>query len=144
MKDIFEVAYQLMNIFKIVHCAKRTFNDLKLENIMITPPGDDNERLRVHLIDYGFVDKFIKNGTNDHIEEGEKVVYFRGNLHFSSVHQMSFMRTSARDDIISVFYLVLKSLNDKLFEPDKTIDLTKDSVNKKFDYVRNLKMKGLK
>jgi hypothetical protein len=38
---------------------------------------------------------------------------------------MNFMRTSARDDIISVFYLVLKSLNGKLFEPE----LSKDSLN---------------
>ena len=45
MRDLFEVAYQLINIFKIVHCAKKTFNDLKLENIMITPPGGDGEKL---------------------------------------------------------------------------------------------------
>ena len=110
MRDIFEVAYQLMNIFKIVHCAKRTFNDLKLENIMITPPDGEGEKLKVHLIDYGFVDKFI-NTTSGHIKEGEKVTNFRGNLLFSSVNQMNFMRTSALDDIISVFYLVLYSLN---------------------------------
>ena len=46
MRDLFEVAYQLINILKIVHCAKRTFNDVRLENIMITPPGSgDGEKL---------------------------------------------------------------------------------------------------
>ena len=67
MRDVFEVAYQLMNILKIVHCAKNTFNDLKLENVMITPSAGDGERLHVHLIDYGFVDKFVDKDTNEHI-----------------------------------------------------------------------------
>lgn len=39
MKEMFEVAYQLIDILKLVHRAKMTFNDLKPENIMITPPG---------------------------------------------------------------------------------------------------------
>lgn len=54
MKAIFDVAYQLMDILKFVHSSKRTFNDLKPENIMITPPGKDDEKLKVHLIDFGF------------------------------------------------------------------------------------------
>ena len=67
MKDIFEVAYQLMEILMIVHCSKRTFNDLKPENIMITPPSSDDETLKVHLIDFGFADKFINDDTKEHI-----------------------------------------------------------------------------
>lgn len=123
MRDIFEVAYQLMNILKIVHCSKRTFNDLKPENIMITPPGSPDENLKVHLIDYGFVDKFFNYDTNEHIKEWETVENFRGNLFFSSIDQMNFMRTSARDDIKSVFYLILISLNPELFKLEQTAEL---------------------
>ena len=85
-----EVAYQLLDILKLVHCAKRTFNDLKPENIMITPPGEDNETLIVHLIDFGFADKFIEEDTKKHIKEGETVKCFQGNLIYSSLNQMDF------------------------------------------------------
>lgn len=112
IKDVLEVAYQLIDILKLVHKAKRTFNDLKPENIMITPPSQ-SEKLKVHLIDFGCVDKFDRN-KDEPIKEGEAefVTEFKGNLLYASVNQMNFMRTSPKDDIISVFYLVVSSLND--------------------------------
>ena len=76
MNEIFEVAYQLINLLKIVHCSKQTFNDLKPENIMITPPGRCDEKLKVHLVDFGFVDKFTNDETKEHIREGETVDKF--------------------------------------------------------------------
>ena len=76
IKDIFEVAYQLIGILKLVHRAKMTFNDLKPENIMITPPGKDNTKLQVHLIDFGFADKYIDDKSKEHIKEGETVDKF--------------------------------------------------------------------
>ena len=54
------------------------------------------------------------------------------------------MRTSARDDIISVFYLVLYLLNDKIFEMDKFTDVTERSMFNYFKHVRDKKNKGLK
>lgn len=96
-----------MNLLKIVHCSKRTYNDLKPENIMITPPDNQHEKLKVHLVDFGFSDKFYDEDTQEHIKEGETVDLFKGNLFYSSLNQLHFKRTSARDDIISVFYLTL-------------------------------------
>ena len=74
---------------------------------MITPPGKRSDNLKVHLVDFGFVDKFIDDETKEHIKEGEIVNNFQGNLFYSSVNQMNFLKTSARDDVISAFYLVL-------------------------------------
>lgn len=84
---------------------------MKPENIMITPPAKENDKLKVHLIDFGGADKFIDDDTKEHIQEGEQVEKFPGNPLYSSVNQMNFMRTSPRDDIISVFYLVLLLLD---------------------------------
>ena len=75
-----------MDILKLVHKTKRTFNDLKPDNIMITPPGKSDEKLQVHLIDFGCADKFIDEETNEHIKEGETVSKFNGNLLFSSLN----------------------------------------------------------
>ena len=43
MKEIFKVADQLVTILRIVHGSRRTFNDLKPDNIMITPPGQNQK-----------------------------------------------------------------------------------------------------
>ena len=51
---ILEVAIKLLGIFKYMHCAKRTFNDLKLENIMVDTNGNIDAEPKVYLIDFGF------------------------------------------------------------------------------------------
>ena len=66
-----------MSIFKIVHTAHRTFNDLKPENVMISRLEDGT--LKAYLIDYGFANTLRTDDQND--------IYlptFKGNLLFSS------------------------------------------------------------
>ena len=108
--EIFGVAKQLMGIFKIVHTAHRTFNDLKPENIMINIQDDGTAK--VFLIDFGFAAKYVKDKTGDHIEVNDGTDMFQGNLLFSTVSQMKFLKTSRRDDIISLFYMIVYLLND--------------------------------
>lgn len=40
---------------------------------------------------------------------------FQGNLLFSSLDHMKFFRTSRKDDIISIFYMMVHILNDNGF-----------------------------
>ena len=72
-EKIIDVTIKILNIFKYVHCAKRTYNDLKLTNIMVSNRGDMNADPEVTLIDFGFADKFISSDTNKHIEDSETV-----------------------------------------------------------------------
>lgn len=37
--DLLEIIIQLIDIFKVLHACKRTYNDLKLANIMIDDAG---------------------------------------------------------------------------------------------------------
>ena len=53
------VVSNLVNIFKYVHCSKRTYNDLKLENIMVNTNGNLDADPEVFLIDFGFASKYI-------------------------------------------------------------------------------------
>lgn len=55
-----EIALKLVSIFKYTHTAKRTFNDLKLENIMIDTQGSLEADPKVYLIDFGFASKYVK------------------------------------------------------------------------------------
>ena len=97
---IFEITKQLLGILKYVHAARRTFNDMKLENIMINTNGDFQRTPQVFLIDFGFSKKFYKDKNSvEHIEENTLVDSFQGNILFSSHSQMSFHETSRRDDL---------------------------------------------
>ena len=65
----------------------------------------------VHLVDYGFADKFVKQNSKDHIEFHTAIDTFQGNIEYSSLRQMKFMRTSRKDDFVSLFYMVTSLLN---------------------------------
>ena len=66
-----DVINKLISIFKIVHSAQRTFNDLKPENVMVDTQGNLDIEPKVHLIDFGFADKFISAETKEHISDKE-------------------------------------------------------------------------
>jgi serine/threonine protein kinase len=58
--ECLEIIIQLMSIFEIVHKSKRTYNDLKLANIMINYDAKTN-KFRVVLIDYGFSNFYVED-----------------------------------------------------------------------------------
>ena len=66
-------------------------------------------------MDFGFSDKFIQDSNGKHIEENETTDMFQGNLLFASVDQMNFRKTSRRDDILSLFYMIIYLLNNQAF-----------------------------
>ena len=103
---------------RLVHKVRRTYNDLKPENVMLNI--HENNRPQVYLIDFGFTDRFIKEGSMEHNEK-ERTQYFKGNLNFSSVYQMNFLKTSRRDDMISLYYMMVVMFNGERFPKEKNI-----------------------
>ena len=73
VEKIIDVVGKLVNIFKYVHCSKRTFNDLKPENVMVNTYGNIDADPEVFLIDFGFSKKYLKANGKEHIEESETV-----------------------------------------------------------------------
>lgn len=97
-KTILQIGIKLVDIIEKIHLAGYTYNDLKLDNILV---GDHtlNEKFmhEVRLIDFGFSARFqSKSGT--HIEETE-VDVFRSNMIFATINQFEFRMTSRRDDL---------------------------------------------
>ena len=106
------------------------YNDLKLDNLMISSQiGSENQNQHapnsasssssdldlfsstsVTLIDFGYASRYLKYREEkqgwQHIEKKHKKV-FRGNVYFSSPSQLKFNSTSRRDDMISLFYLIV-------------------------------------
>lgn len=134
---ILEVAIQLVSIFELVHKSNRTFNDLKPENVMINTKYASRQ-ISVFLIDFGFADKFIQE-NGKHISENDTIEVFLGNLLFASADQMNFYKTSRKDDILSLFYMVIYLLNNHAFvcRKDKKnllkgVDSNYISINQQF------------
>ena len=49
---VLEIVYQLIGAFELIHKCGYTYNDLKLENVMISK--GEQGRIKVNLIDFGF------------------------------------------------------------------------------------------
>ena len=68
---------------------------------------DSNKKL--HVIDFGCATRYV-DGDRQHIQKGS-VEKFLGNIKFASVYQLGFQKTSRRDDVISLVYLLVYLLN---------------------------------
>lgn len=107
---------QLLNMLQQVHEAGYVYNDLKLDNLLLNY-GTNSQSLidsqsnifkenSVNLIDFGFATRYLDKKTKLHLEKKE-VNTFRGNMVFASLNQLKFHSTSRRDDLISLFYLLV-------------------------------------
>ena len=120
-EQVCSLGIQLVSILEQVHTAGFVYNDLKLDNLLLdadtdiknVSKTDDDifDMLDVNLIDFGYTTKYEDPTTKEHIGQS-KLDMFRGNIVFSSVHQMQFNATSRRDDMISLFYLLIYLLKN--------------------------------
>ena len=116
-ESIYSLGIQLLNILEKVHRAGFIFNDLKLDNLLLDFDADVKQLKKdvdtdifstnnINIIDFGFATPFLKEDGTTHVKKS-MVDYFRGNLIFSSMNQLKFHTTSRRDDLISVFYILV-------------------------------------
>lgn len=120
-KQIYSLGIQLVNILERIHDAGLVYNDLKLDNLMLDYDmansqkqllNDDEmfEKGHINLVDFGFATSYLADGKKEHIQKSE-VAFYRGNFIFSSINQLKYRTTSRRDDIHSLFYLIVYLLN---------------------------------
>ena len=81
-------------------------NDLKLDNFLVGL----NDASTIYLIDFGLSSTYITpEGT--HMEKKQNK-FFSGNFMFSSLNAIYKSSTSRRDDIESLFYVMIYLLNE--------------------------------
>lgn len=95
---ILDVMQQLINCIEYVHFKGFTHNDIKPQNIMI---GGNQT---VTLVDFGAADS-ISNRS-------QTVKTFSGNPMFASLYQLKFIKTSMRDDLISIYQMMIYLITD--------------------------------
>ena len=117
-----ELGIHLLNIFEAIHDSGLVYNDLKLDNILLDmcenlPDNKKNsfencfENLHLNLIDFGLISRWQNPQTNQHLSE-DKINYFKGNIYFASEFKFKYLRSSRRDDLHSLTYLLIYLLND--------------------------------
>ena len=63
------------------------------------------------LIDFGLCDRFI-NSEGAHTDQDQEVKEFSGNIIFATVRQLEFKKSSRKDDLMSLGYLLIYLLNN--------------------------------
>ena len=81
----------------------------------------DDEDFTATLVDFGLVTKYIKKGS--HIAKDEQSENFNGVIAFASLDKLNFFATSRRDDIHSMFYMLVDLLNDNKPYGDKELTM---------------------
>lgn len=118
-ESIFNLGMQLLGIMEQIHKSGYIYNDLKPDNILLQygkrlpkdcSSGNCFQDLTLVLVDFGFATRYIDKKTGEHLEEA-KLNFFRGNQLFASKYHLDFDRTSRRDDITSIFFLMVYMLN---------------------------------
>ena len=124
-KSIYGLGIHVVNILQQIHMAGYVHNDLKFDNLLLDYNCNTNCNTKalsdkieniffdnsVSIIDFGFVTKYLDLKTKEHITQA-KVKVFRGNIIFSSANQLNFMTTSRKDDMISLFYMLVFLLQE--------------------------------
>lgn len=103
----YKIVIMLIERIEQLHSACLVHNDLKLENIVI---GIDDPSL-IYLIDFGLTSSFETDGAK-HIEK-EFIRNFSGNFLFASLNSCRGYNKSRRDDIESLFYMLIYLINDE-------------------------------
>ena len=102
----YKIMLQLIDLIEKLHSVNLVHNDLKLENIVVGV----RDPAQLHLIDFGLTQSLVdENGK--HIQKCY-MKNFSGNFMFSSLNSCRGFNKSRRDDIESIFYILIFMLNN--------------------------------
>jgi len=108
-KTVFQVGIQLLDQIKMIHEAGYTYNDLKLDNVLVGDaldlPDQKDSLHKLRIIDFGLSKKY-RDQNGKHIEESKERL-FQGNIIFASKNVFNMKTQSRRDDLISLCYFLL-------------------------------------
>ena len=94
----------------MIHDAGFTYNDLKLDNILVGECHDEQSykytRHRIRIIDFGLVKPWRDPATQEHVKK-KRERFFQGNMIFASKNAFNLFTQSRRDDLMSLCYLLI-------------------------------------
>ena len=110
IRCVCNIAYQLLNIFELMHNNNIIHRDIKPANIAI---GKEEKSKFIYLLDFGLSKKYRNSKTKSHFTfiKNKKLI---GNARYSSINALDGGTQSRRDDLESLGYLLLYLLLGRL------------------------------
>ena len=105
-----KIGIRVLEQLRLIHEAGFTYNDLKLDNILVGECRDEPNykytQHRIRIIDFGLVKRWMDKSNNGHCKK-KRERYFQGNMIFASKNAFNLFTQSRRDDLMSLCYLLL-------------------------------------
>ena len=145
-ESIYSLGIQVINILEKMHSAGYVYNVLKLENLFLDydvslkdlPRNNTDifDQYNINIKEMDFATRYLDEVTRDHVKKSHLDEY-HGNIKFSSLNQLKFHTTSRRDDMISLFYLLVFLFKEGAMPGIDSQDF--DDTAELFEHVKNVR-----
>ena len=103
LKATLQIGIQLITLLQTIHDKGLIHRDVKPDNFLF---GLHDKKTQLYIIDFGFCRTFINNDTNTHIPM-TKLCNLIGSQTYASINAHNYMELSRRDDLESLFYMLI-------------------------------------